>query len=348
MRASLRALLATSCFTLVAATSQPASAQRPTDTPAAEDGETPDVPTEYFVEEHAGFRIAYHPAARERVREVVPLLAPLREELSAALGVPVLEQVELRVAALAIEVPRLAPAHALALPVRGGISFPERGLIVVSLGNGSQPGSDLEAAIRHHLVHLGLEGAAPDADIPAWFAEGFAAHFASDGGMAQLTQLELATLSGDPPSLGELAAAGPNDRSRALAADFIRFTSQESARMPAVFNGLRRGLPFDQALEDAFAADASTIERSWRRDTLRRYGVYPLIALLLALSLCALLVRHLRRRRRLRKPSTARHVLRLRSRLRARRQETKLRIPIHIADHELPRVEHDGDWHTLH
>jgi len=338
LSAILRALPAAVLFTLLTLTSFQAAAD-------VDAGKPPEISSEYFVEEHDGFRLAYHPAARERVREIAPLLGSMREQLSHAIGQPVLDKLEIRVAALPIEVARLAPHH-LTLPMRGGVSFPDRGLIVVSLGDTEQSSSDLEASLRYHLARVALEST--DAETPAWFAEGFAAHFAADGDLSRLWQLELATLTGDPPSLGELDDARPGERTRALAADFIRFISKERTRMPSVFAGLRRGLPFDRALEDAFGSDASTIERAWRRDALHRYGVYPLLGLFMVLALSGLLVRHLRRRRRLRKPSTARHILRLRSRLRAKRQETKLRVPMHLADHALPRVEHDGNWHTLH
>ncbi|NUP11156.1 MAG: hypothetical protein HOW73_34355 [Polyangiaceae bacterium] len=341
---------------------------------APSDVRTPEVSTEYFVEHHEGWKVAYHPAARERVREVVPALAQIRDELARALGVPVLAEVELRIATLPIEVDRLVPARTQSVATHGGYSFPDRKLIVMSLGGVETAGEDLETALRHHLAHLAVSEATNGATVPAWFEEGFAMHFAGTRAWGRFADLELATFTGDPPSLVELEErnAAPHvrvdqpaepseptpedparrddmhdgrDRSDALAADFVRFASEERA-MPALFDGLRRGLTFDRALEDAFGSDTSEIDRAWRRDATKRYGVFPLAILALLIASCALFIRYLRKRRQ-KKRTSPRLVLR-RTRIQARRRETKLRVPVHVADQELPRVEHDGRWHTLH
>lgn len=320
---------------------------RPSDVPAASDDRTPDVSTEYFVESHDGFTVAYHPAARERVREVVPKLSPMRDELSRLLGVAVLEEVEIRVAAVPVELDRLSPPTGSAVALHGGFSFPDRRLVVVSLEGAEGAGEDLEVALRHQLAHLAITEAAHGAAIPAWFDEGLASHFAGAHMVSRWTELEIATLSGDPPSLAELGR-GDGSRARAIAADFSRFAETEGA-LPPLFDGVRRGLPFERALESAFGADASHIDRAWRRDGTVRYGVVPLTLLLASCVLLALLVRRQRRRAKERTASSSRLVHhRSRARHFSRRRETKLRVPVHVADRDVPTVEHDGRYHTLH
>lgn len=319
---------------------------RPSDVPAASDDRTPEVSTEYFVETHDGFTVAYHPAARERVREVVPKLSPIRDELSRLLGVAVLEEVELRVAAVPVELDRLSPPTFDAVASHGGFSFPERRLVVVSLEGADSAGEDLELALRHQLAHLAIVEATRGASMPAWFDEGLASHFAGAHTVSRWTELELATLSGDPPSLAELGR-GEGPRARAIAADFSRFAESEGA-IPPLLDGVRRGLPFERALESAFGADASHIDRAWRRDGTVRYGVIPLSILLVSCFVLALLVRRHRRRAKERSASASRHIHHRRARHYARRRETKIRVPVHVADRDVPTVEHDGRYHTLH
>lgn len=344
---------------------------------SAEEADTtqppPEVSTEYFVEQHGGWTVAYHPAARERVREVLPALARVRSELTERLGIEVLGDIELRIAALPFEVTRLSPSGASALTSHGGHAFPSHKLVVVSLAGAEQDGDDLESALRHHLAHLAVVEATKGATVPTWFGEGFAVHFAGSRSWGRFTDLEIATLTGDPPSLvelrepaptGDASASVPHDkpgrpdaeRSEALAADFVRFASNERA-MPALVDGLRQGLAFDVALENAFGVDAAAIDRAWRRDTTRRYGVFPIMIFAFVVVGLALLTRYLRRRAAAKKAQSGGRSIHRGRRLSARRREVQLmplhlrnelRVPTHIAEHDVPQVEHDGRWHTLH
>lgn len=317
----------------------------------------PALPQEYFVETHDGFEVAYHPAARASVRELAPRLTEIRAELRRELGAPVLERVELRVASLPIEVPRLSPGAAVTF--HGGASFEDHALVVVSVGGVEAAGDTLESSLRHHLAHLALAEAAGEALLPAWFEEGFAVHFAGTRQLGRFGELELATLAGRGPSLAELeAGTAPGDaaawvaqhaqtlREQALSADFARYAGARGATA-AILQSVRDGHPFEASLEAAFGADRAAIELAWRRDATRRYAVLPLVALAILLLSLGLLVRALKRRAPLRRKSATR-VIHRRTRGVPRRRETKLRVPAYVADHELPRVEHDGGWHTLH
>lgn len=301
--------------------------------------------TEYFVEDHDGFRIAYHPAARERVRDVAPKLDAIRAELASLVGARVLADVEIRVAALPIEVDRLAPV--VSGPAHGGVTLVSQSLIVVSLAGSEAAGEDLEESLRHHLAHLAVAEATRGGDVPPWFEEGFAVAFARSRSWSRYAELELATLAGDPPSLAELQGSRRDARTEALAADFVRFAREEEAIAP-LLQRLREGSSFDAAAEEAFGVDPSSIERAWRRDVMRRYGILPLAVLGALLLLAVLTLRWAHKRRLRRKERRERNAHRARSRVLARRRETKVRVPAHVVDHEVPRVEHDGSWHTLH
>jgi hypothetical protein len=306
----------------------------------------PDVPEEYLVTEDGGFKVVYHPATRERVRAVLPLLAGMRADLSAALGVPVLQEVELRVAALPLELERLGPPREEGTWTPSGCAFLDRSLVIVA-AQGVE-GRELEPSIRHLFAHLALEQATNGAAMPVWFQEGFAVHFADADVAARAQHLEVATLKGEPPSTARLAKGRIDEQNGAYAADFVRFASSERAVVPSLVSGLRAGLPFDRALETAFGAEAASIDRSWREDIARRYAFLPTLGLGILLFLVVFVVGAIRRRRRSEAPTEAvvSPSRKRRARLRVEARDVPRAHPAELP--EIPKVEHDGRWHTLH
>ncbi|NUO50017.1 MAG: hypothetical protein HOV80_14270 [Polyangiaceae bacterium] len=316
--------------------------------------EPPPYPSEYLVHEGEGFVVAYHPGARERVRALLPQLSQIRNELRAAVGSEVLSEVHVRVVALSLELPRVAP-ETPDLESGGAFSADQR-LVVVS-GETSASTGGLERALRHQLAHLALAEASGGAEIPGWFGEGFAVNFSRESRGARLSSIELAVLSGEPPSLSALSSEGTaessaGDEHRAFAADFARFASLEPERVPALVSSLRGGLPFDRALESAFGARAATIDRSWREDVSRRYAFFPVALLGLLMWLAIFVVGKIRKRRAAAASSerTSTRPRRLRARVIHRRLETRgLEASAARRDGvSVPKVEHDGNWHTLH
>jgi hypothetical protein len=317
--------------------------------------EPPPYPSEYLVHEGEGFVVAYHPGARERVRALLPQLAQIRSELRAAVGSDVLSEVHVRVVALSLELPRVVP-ESPELESGGAFSADQK-LVVVS-GEKSASTGGLERALRHQLAHLALAEASGGAEIPSWFGEGFAVNFSREARGARLSNIELAVLSGEPPSLSALSSEGSADASsgdehRAFAADFARFAALEPERVPALVSGLRGGLPFDRALESAFGARAATIDRSWREDVSRRYAFFPVALLGLLMWLAVFVVGKIKKRRAAATSSerTSTRPRRLRARSMHRRLETQAAIEASAARRDgasIPKVEHDGNWHTLH
>ena len=306
----------------------------------------PPPPSEYLEHDGDGFFVAYHPGTRERVRGLLPRLAQIREELRTAVGAEVLSEVHVRVVALPLELTRVAP-NVPSLETGGAVMEEDR-LVIVS-GHGAAGREGLERSLRHHLAHLALSEATGDADVPTWFEEGFAVHFSREDRGARLQSIELAVLTGATPSLEELAESQTAEQ-RAFAADFARFAADEPERVPALISGLRDGLPFDRALESAFGARAGSIDRSWREDIARRYAFFPVALLGLIMWLAVTLVGRLRRRR-------ASAAVPERTSVRPRRLRARTLRPRDVAAHEVagrregasvPKVEHEGDWHTLH
>ncbi len=315
----------------------------------------PDPPTEYLIHEESGFHVAYHPGTRERVRAVLPRLARIRSDLRAAVGADVLGEVHIRVVPRPNDLALVAPEGAT-IESGGGVSAEAR-LVVVS-GDAGTRGGALERTLRHHLAHLAVDEAAGGPELPTWFREGFATHFAGDDTLARVQRLEKDVFFATPPNLAAFDDAAP-DRRSALAADFVRFTGREPNRVPALLAGLRAGRSFDQALTGAFGSSVAQIDRSWKEDVARRHAVLPVLLLGLVLWLALLVVARLRRRA---PPVTEDRPSARPRRVRARANRPRaLAVEVVRVDAArpstppgqdpsaaVPQVEHDGNWHTLH
>ncbi len=291
----------------------------------------PPLPAEYVTEEASFWRVGYHPSARERIRSVMPRLSEMRDELRVALGTDVLEDVEIRIAALDAAMVRLTPRE-VSPPPTGAVFF-EQHLVVVS--SAARPGADpqsLETAIRYQMARLALSeavnrnnssarggvsteghaenagagGAAnapiqrPHRTIPSWFEDAFATHFAREREATRAEALFLAAARGSLPHVSELGLGlGREDEENAYAADFVRFVSEtnEGAALPAVVEKVNGGSELDEAIAMALGSDRAGVDRAWRRDMAKRYGLFPVLALSLVLWLALWVVGLVRRRR---------------------------------------------------
>ncbi len=247
---------------------------------------------------------------------------------------------------------------------------------------------DLLEVFRHELAHVALSDAVDGKAVPRWFNEGFAVHASGEAVASRLQTLWTATLAGTLLPLKDLTATFPADATTASvayaeAADLLRYLlrSHEAHRFRALIERVRAGESFERALGDAYATDLASFEYEWRQEVARRYTFWPVLfsgTTVWAVGL-VLIVWAYRRRKRLSEKTLARWAVEeaaedARRAALARMMER----PVHIVlaqpselvpsfSHpssdappgeaqpqrppsrpDVPKVEHDGHWHTLH
>jgi hypothetical protein len=328
----------------------------------------PALPPEYLTHEEAGIRLSYQPSTRDRVRSLPALAAKIRTELGAALGTPVLRSIEIRVAAAPSEMARLGPVEQLP-GYATAVAFSQSHLVVMSaLSPLSLDAPNLEGWLRHALAHLALDEATAGHALPRWFHEGFAVDFAGEESTSRAQTLARAALSRQLLGLAQIEAQFPADAPQgslacAEAADFVRFLGP--SRLTDLSGRVRAGEPWKEALAASSGIDAGAgVELAWRKAMARRYSFLPVLAgsLLLWIAVAAvLLARRARARRRRAEVESRRETGERRARIAraaSRRapqgprgdrvlDDEALHEPV-PPDPEVPRVEHDGRWYTLH
>jgi hypothetical protein len=351
---------------------------RPDDAPRVEPkgAAVPPLPPEYLTQEAGWLRVAYHPSARERVRPLIAQADAIRDELRAELGADVLSSVEVRVAAVPGEMARLSPAE---LPgYATGVAFGELHLIVMSLASplSLEPPKPSEV-LRHGLAHIALDQALAGGPVPRWFHEGYAVKFAADDGSLRAQTLFFASLRGRLLNLSELESKMPADAPQssvayAQAADFLRFLtrSESKSHFAALVRRVREGDDFQKALASAYAMAPAELELAWRKDIAMRYGFLPGLlcgTLVWVAALVIVAVKRARRSSPARRPLLVRHTRRVEvearprpvlipparglppSRARATLADGgDIRDEAMPPDPDVPKVEHEGEWHTLH
>ena len=356
-----------------------ALSRRPTDAPRLELERlsVPPLPLEYLTQEKAGIRLSYQPSTGERVRPLEERVAAIRAELSAELGREVLGTLEIRVAAAPSEMARLAPMERLEGQA-GVFAFRDAHLVVLSAASPrSIDPPNLEGLLRHALAHLALDEALGDKSVPPWLHEGYAVHFAGEDTASRAQTLCFASLQRRLLGLGEIEASFPEGAPQgsiasAEAADFARFLVEQKSepksreRFVALLGAIRAGASFDAALRDAYGESAAKVELLWRKDMARRYSFIPVLAgatLVWLLGALAILLRRAGKRRAMvaaREDRRAGAERRASSRAAPRPEREVRRRPERLDDEgldeaigpepepEVPKIEHDGSWHTLH
>lgn len=369
---ALAALLAVSTA-LAQSTTRPYDAPVLTNPRATTPPKTPPRPTAYLEQHDAGISFVYHPSAHERVRSAIPVVMRARTRLRTQLGRNVLETVEIRIGAVSDEMRTLGPTEDIS-HYAPAIAFSKSRLVITSLGSPrSLEQTDLGTTLTHALAHVALDEALDDRPVPLWFHEGYAAHVAGDGGTARAQVLVMAALQQRLLSISDMNARFPMDTPEsslpyAHAADLARFLSDKpnKSNFISLLEKRRSGESFDVAFETAYGLRLSMLEDDWHRSMARRYGFLPVFLAAMAVwALCAAIffVRRRLERQKARsdKPTgddlqTLPEVERTsaiemvvaraeRMPIRGRGEGTGATIP---PETEVPKVEHDGDWFTLH
>ena len=345
--------------------------------------ELPSPPASFNLYDGGWIRFAYPPATRERVQPLIHEADSIREELSKRLGQSVLQEVHVHVARTPGEMSTLAPEGAPYPKYASGVAYSQIGLILLTI-NPRHPNAlhDLGEVFKHELAHVALNDAVKGSfRVPRWFNEGFAVHASGESSMARLRTLWTATLAGNLMPLAQLERGFPTDSvnadlAYAQSADVVRFLMRQRdvERFSSLIHRVRKGQSFESAVNDAYSMDMTTLEYDWREEVAKRYSFWPVFfsGSLVWVGAVGLFVAGWWRRKK-RTAKTLERWAQEEAREDARRVAVDANVEpqqgrVHIvlpsspqppelpavmrppkpSDAEIPKVEHDGRWHTLH
>ncbi|HYP91542.1 MAG TPA: peptidase MA family metallohydrolase, partial [Polyangiaceae bacterium] len=332
-------------------------------------------------------KFVYHPSIRERVQPLIADAAATRTALTEWVGQPVLSEVRVVVARTPGEMATLAPPNAPYPDYAAGVAYPEIGLVLLTI-KPVHPTSqhDLAEVFRHELAHVALEDAVSGRPIPRWFNEGFAVLASGETSFPRMRTLASATIADNLLSLSQLDRSFPMQEweaelAYAEAADVVRFLirREEKHRFRGLISRLRDGETMDGALLNSYGAETATLESEWRDDVAKRYTFWPVLfsGSAIWVATLGLFAVGWRRKRRKAAVTLARWEKEEAAEDATRRQIAALRADpsaptprVHIVlahnqtddvpsalppvalhrlpEIEVPKVEHDGQWHTLH
>jgi len=338
----------------------------------------PPIPPGFNTYDAGWVHFVYHPSSRERVEPLIKQAEVVRHDLSERLGFPVLSEVRVQIARTTGEMATFAPSGAPYPEYAAGVAYSELGLVLLSLTpvHAGQE-QDLGEVFRHELAHVALHDALNGQPVPRWFNEGFAVFASGESSFKRMKTLSMSTVGGSLIPLADLERTFPDDETKAEVAyaeavDVLRFLvrREDIHRFRALITELREGKTFEQGVLDAYAVDLATLELEWRDDASRRYTFIPLLLSgtffwVIALGLAVWAWRRRKRRDKVTLQRWAReeavedlHRARLALRAEAARVHIVLTKNAEVAvaqlaaasipEKDVPVVEHDGSWHTLH
>jgi len=328
----------------------------------------PPVPTSYVTKNIGGWlTLSYPPSAEERVASVVRDADAVKSELVDALGQPVLERLEVRIAPTVADMARLGPASAPPPEYASGVAYNGMHFVLISmLAPRGAEAVDIDETFRHELAHVALEDAVGGRHIPVWFNEGLAISLSGELAWARRTTLINATLSGTLIPLSDLDRSFPRDNhdvsvAYAEAADFMQFLMRRAdhARFVSMIERVREGKAFDRAIAEAYGSDLRKLEFQWRTDLERRFSIIPALTgggLIWVLVMGVLVYAYVRRRRRTKailekweREEAIEDALAARAAAADEQAAEPAFKRVSITARAAPtKVEHEGRWHTLH
>lgn len=336
----------------------------------------PPPPAGFNTHDGGWIRFAYEPSLRERVQPLITGADAARADLVRRMGRPVLGKVTVYVARTPGEMASLAPEGAPFPRYASGVAYSDIGFVLLTL-HPVDPNArhDLGEVFRHELAHVALHDAVDGRPVPRWLNEGLAVFASGEGSVTRLQTLWTATVAGELLPLQRLERTFPTDAvgvsvAYAQAADVVRFLirREDQARFVQMLERIRKGQEFDSALKDSYGLDLATLEFEWREDVARRYTFWPALfsGSVVWAGAIGLFVWAWRRRKKRAEITLARWEREeaaedeLRRRLREAeagrvrlviaREPRGSAVPMKppVEEAEVPRVEHDGRWHTLH
>ncbi|MFO0571271.1 MAG: peptidase MA family metallohydrolase [Polyangiaceae bacterium] len=349
----------------------------PADAPRSEQKLTiPAPPAGFNLHDGGWVRFYYEPGLRDRVQPLITQADAARADLVRRLGRPVLNKVTIYVARTPGEMAALAPEGAPFPRYASGVAYSDIGFVLLTL-QPVDPNAhhDLAEVFRHELAHVALHDAVDGRPVPRWLNEGLAVFASGESSFTRVQTLWTATVSGELLPLKRLERTFPTDAAGvsvayAQAADIVRFLirREDHQRFVAMLERVRKGQELEAALKDSYGVDLATLEFEWREDVSRRYTFWPAVfsGSFVWVGAIGLFVWGWRRRKKRAKEVLARWEREeaMEDELR-RRLEDAARQRVHIVfardqrpevaalkppveEGDVPRVEIDGRWHTLH
>lgn len=343
----------------------------------------PPAPDGFNTYDGGWLQISFPPSVRHRVQPLIVDADAFRERMRNVFGFAVLEHVTVRVARTPGEMATLAPPGSPFPKYAEGVAYPGLGLILLTI-EPLHPNSvsDLGEVFHHELAHVALNEALDGRHVPLWLNEGFAIHLSGESQLKRAQTLLTATLAETLLPLTQLDWRFPDDLVQtpiayAQSADVVRhlLRTRYNQRFIAMLRRVRSGQSFENSMNDAYGLQvygvgANSLEDEWRRDVAKRYTFWPVLfsgSMVWVGALGLFVVGYIRKRKQQR-VTLERWAIE-----EAGEQRPKLRDPalagrMHIvlapkpatvealvpefkkATHEMdvPKVEHDGSWHTLH
>lgn len=321
----------------------------------------PEPPDGYSTERIDSVTWTYPESHRGRIAPLIEGLDDHWRKVVNDFGIIVDDQLVVRVARNPREMRALAPVDHPPPDYATGVAYPRWGVILLTM---SAPQTweppDLEVVLVHELSHVAFYRAVAGNDVPRWFNEGVAIHQSEVRMLPRMESLLRAAAQRSMLRLSELDNHFPRrphevNIAYAQSADvvgFLRRSNNDERRFHRLIYALRNGETFDTALATAYGWTRVGLERQWRESLRTRYRIMP--ALLAGSTVwvvaAALVIVAYRRRRRYHHQKLQQ--MAYREELEAL-QVTSQPPPAPIshdapADTGVPRVEHDGESHTLH
>lgn len=322
----------------------------------------PAVPAAYLHKNLGWLEVHYVASLHERVQPLIRDAEETKASLAEMLDQPILQHVEVRIARTPEEMAQLAPEGAPPPSYASGVAYPALGLVLLTAQAPiTSEAPDLDEVFRHELAHVALENAVRGHHVPLWFNEGLAVHASGESVFARYKTLADAAVSNSVLSLGDLDRHFPSEHyevniAYAESADFVRHLLRRAdrQRFATMVARVRDGQSFDRTLADAYGTDLRKLEFEWREDLAKRFKVWPAVvtgSTLWIAVIGAMAIAWFKRRRRaqatLARWAEEEALEDARMHVHADTEIAKI-DPAIAARASVPKIEHDGRWHTLH
>lgn len=313
---------------------------------------------EYRQDTSVPWMTTYFPSGtEERVQPVLAEMEAFRTSLRAALGPNVLQKVSVRIARSPEDMAALAPEKHKPQSYATAVSYMGAHTVLVSLrAPTTHQGTDLSETLKHELVHVAVDDAFGPGRVPTWFNEGMAIWYSGEGSLTRRQTLldasSMRRLIPLPELDPQFADGAPNVAlAYAEAGDFIRFLRKDPTRFQSLVTRAQSGQSFDRALGDAYATDLRTLDYQWKSEVEKVTDWMPGIltgSFMWGVGAIILILGYVRRKfsdRKVRARWDDEETALAKARAEVFTHEDEV-LPIHIPG--VPRIEHDGNWHTLH